>query len=129
MAQSSPSNRLRRLPYLYAAGAILWLVQLTQFAAYLAAPAGRQALEQTVAKAGFAANAHSMLVVESVLIVFVEASAAALHAAAFYGLRRFRPWGWVAAIIVAGLWSLVLIGIPVLVFLMRRQTRAAYGVP
>ena len=129
MAQTSPGNRLRRLPYLYAVGAILCLVQLTQFAAYLAAPAGRQALEQTLANAGFAANAHSMLVVESVLIVFAEASAAALHAAAFYGLRRFRPWGWVSAIIVAGLWSVVVIGIPVFVFLLRRQTRAAYGVP
>jgi hypothetical protein len=34
----------------------------------------------------------------------------------------------VVAVIVAGAWSLVLIGIPVFVFLLQRQTRKAYGV-
>jgi hypothetical protein len=128
MAEQSPGNRLRWLPYLYAAGAVFWLIELTQFAAVLAAPVGRQQLEQTLANAGFAANAGSMLVVESVIVVFVELSAAALHAAAFYGLRRFRAWGWVTAVLVAGAWSLILVGIPIFVFLLRRQTRAAYGV-
>ncbi|HKW58202.1 MAG TPA: hypothetical protein VJR46_00375 [Candidatus Dormibacteraeota bacterium] len=129
MEETSPGNRLRWLPYLYAAGAIFWLIELTQFAAVLAAPVGRQQLMQTLANAGFASNAGSMLVVESVLIAFVELTAGALHAAAYYGLRRFRPWGWVAAVIVAGAWSLLLVGIPIFVFLLRRQTRAAYGVP
>ena len=128
MTEQSPGNRLRWLPYLYAAGAVFWLIELTQFAAVLAAPVGRQQLEQTLANAGFAANAGSMLVVESVIVVFVELSAAALHAAAFYGLRRFRAWGWVTAVLVAGAWSLILVGIPIFVFLLRRQTRAAYGV-
>jgi hypothetical protein len=129
MAQESPGNRLRRLPYLYAAGAVFWLVLLTQFVAFLAAPLGRQQLEHTLANAGFAANAGPLLAVESALIVFFELSAAALHAAAFYGLRRYRAWGWAAAVIAAGAWSLLLVGIPVFVFLLRRQTRAAYGVP
>lgn len=129
MQETSPGNRLRWLPYLYAAGAVFWLIELTQFAAVLAAPVGRQQLEQTLANAGFAGNVGSMLVVESVLIAFVELTAAALHAAAYYGLRRFRAWGWVSAVIVAGAWSLILVGIPVFVFLLRRQTRAAYGVP
>jgi hypothetical protein len=129
MLTQSPGNRLRWLPYLYAAGAVFWLIELTQFAAVLAAPAGREQLEQALTNAGFGADAASMLVVESVIVVFVELSAAALHGAAFYGLRRFRAWGWVSAVIVAGAWSLIVLGIPVLVFLLRRQTRAAYGVP
>lgn len=129
MAQQSPGNRLRRLPYLYAAGAVFWLIQLTQFAAILAAPAGREQLEQALAGAGFGGNASALLVVESSLIIFFEVTAAGLHAAAFYGLRRYRAWGWVSAVVVAGAWSLVLVGIPVLVFLLRRQTREAYGVP
>jgi hypothetical protein len=129
MQKQSPGNSLRRLPYLYAAGAVFWLIELTQLFAVLAAPAGRQQLEQALANAGFGANAGTLLAVEAALIVFFELSAAALHAAAYYGLRRYRAWGWVSAVIAAGAWSLVLVGIPVFVFLLRRQTRAAYGVP
>ena len=128
LANSPPGNRLRWLPYLFAAGAVFWLIQLTQFAAVVAAPAGRQQLQQTLANAGFARNAAAMLVVESGIIVFFAVSAVALHAAAYYGLRRYRPWGWVAAIIVSAAWSLILLGIPMLVFLLRRQTRQAYGI-
>ena len=129
MAKRSPGNRLRVLPYLYAAGAVFWLILLTQFAAYLVAPTGRQQLEQAITDAGFGGNAGGLLAVEATLIVFFEVSAAALHAAAYYGLRRYRAWGWAAAIVVAGAWSLVLVGIPVFVLLIRRQTREAYGVP
>jgi len=32
------------------------------------------------------------------------------------------------AVIVAAAWSLVLVGIPILVFLLRRPTRQAYGI-
>ncbi len=66
---------------------------------------------------------------ESAIIVFFEASAITLHAAAYYGLRKYRPWGWVAAIITSAAWSLIILGIPVLVFLLRRRTRSAYGIP
>jgi hypothetical protein len=128
MAQQLPGNRLRWLPWIYAAGAVFWLIELTQFAAVLSAPAGRDQLQQTLANAGFARNAAAMLVIESVIIIFLEASAAALHAVAYYGLRRFRAWGWITAVIVAGAWSLVLVGIPLLVFLLRRRTREAYGI-
>ena len=129
LAESPPGSRLRWLPWLFAAGAVLWLVQLTQFAAILAAPAGREQLQQALVKAGFTSDPEQMLVVESVIIVFFELCAIALHAAAYYGLRRFRPWGWIAATIVAAAWSVILLGIPVLVFLLRRRTRQAYGIP
>ena len=129
LADSSPSNRLLWLPYLFAAGAVFWLIQLTQFAAILTAPAGREQLQQTLVNAGFASNAAALLFVESAIIVFFEASAITLHAAAYYGLRKYRPWGWVAAIITSAAWSLIILGIPVLVFLLRRRTRSAYGIP
>ena len=113
---------------MYAAGAIFWLVNLTQSAAVAAAPVGRAQLEQTLVNAGLTHNAASFLVIYFAVVLMFQATAAGLHAAAFYGLRRRRWWGWVIAVIVAGAWSLVLVGIPVLVFLLQRQTRQAYGV-
>lgn len=129
MAETLPGNTLRRLPYLFAAGAVLWLVQLTQFAAVIAAPVGRDQLRQALAGAGFHGDFGALLVVETVFVVFIEGSAAVLHAAAFYGLRRYRAWGWACAVLVSIAWSAVLVGIPVLILLARRRTRAAYGVP
>jgi hypothetical protein len=116
------------LPYLFAAGAIFWLVELTQSAARAAAPVWRDQLQQALMNAGIKGNAASVLVVYLVAILVFEATAAALHGAAYYGLRSRRAWGWIVAVIVAGAWSLVLVGIPVLVLLFRRQTREAYGI-
>ena len=116
----SPGNRLRWLPYLFAAGAVFWLIELTQFAAVVAAPAGREQLRQALLTAGIT-NVNTMLTV-------LEVAAVALHGAAYYGLRAYRAWGWVVAVIVAAAWSLLLVGIPVLVFLLRRPTRQAYGI-
>jgi len=129
LADQSPGNALRRLPWLFAAGAVLWLVQLTQFAAVIASPIGREQLHKTLEGAGFHGDFAALLLVETILVVFIEVSAAALHAAAFYGLRRYRPWGWACAVLVSMAWSVILLGIPVLVLLLRRRTRAAYGVP
>jgi hypothetical protein len=125
----APNTRLRWLPYVFAAGAVFWLVELAQFAAIVAAPAGREQLYQPYLKAGFVRDATTMVVVEVAFIAMFEVTAAALHATAFYGLRRWRAWGWIAAVVVASAWSLVLIGLPMLVFLLQRPTRQAYGVP
>jgi hypothetical protein len=128
LSKPSPGNRLRWLPYLFAAGAIFWLIELTQFAAVLAAPVGREQLRQALVNAGLTSDVDTLLIVESVLIVFFELVAAVLHGAAYYGLKGFRAWGWVVAVIVSAAWSLVLVGIPILVFLLRRPTRDAYGI-
>jgi hypothetical protein len=128
LSKPSPGNRLRWLPYLFAGGAVFWLIELTQFAAVLAAPVGREQLRETLMNAGLTADVDRLLIIESVLIVSLELIAAVLHGAAYYGLRAFRAWGWVVAVIVSAAWSLVLIGIPILVFLLRRPTRAAYGI-
>ena len=107
---------------------MFWLIELTQFAAVLLAPAGRDQLVQSLIAAGIKRDLTTVLVIECVGVIAFEACAAALHATAFYGLRRFRPWGWVAAVITAVAWSLVVIGIPVLVLLLQRPTREAYGI-
>jgi len=68
-----------------------------------------------------------LLVTYAVLLTVVLLLAAALHALAFYGLRRRRRAGWAVAVILAGRWSLLVIGIPFLCLLLRRDTRQAFG--
>jgi hypothetical protein len=121
------NRQLRWLPYLFAAGAVLWLVELTRFAAYLVAPAGREVLKQALIDGGITRNLDATLTTESVLIFFLGTAAVVLHGAAYYGLKRLRVWGWITAVIVSSGWSLVILGIPILVLLLRRSTREAYG--
>jgi hypothetical protein len=128
MSKPSPGNRLRWLPWLFAAGAVFWLIVLTQFTAFLVAPAGREQLRQAVINQGITGNVDNILALDAAIVVFVEVAAAILHGAAYYGLKAFRSWGWVVAVIVSAAWSLVLVGIPVLLFLLRRPTREAYGI-
>ena len=127
LSKTSPGNQLRWLPYLFAAGAVFWLIELTQFAAVVAAPAGREQLRQALLTAGIT-NVNTMLTVEVVILASLEVAAVALHGAAYYGLRAYRAWGWVVAVVVTSFWSLFIVGIPVLVFLLRRPTRQAYGI-
>ncbi len=127
-APPATSPTLRWLPWIFAIGAVFWLVNLTQAAALAAAPVGRAQLEQTLVSSGFTHTASAFLVVYFAAVFVFEGTAAFLHGAAYYGLRARRWWGWVVAVIVAGAWSLVLIGIPMLVFLLQRRTREAYGV-
>jgi hypothetical protein len=123
-----PAPKLRWLPYVYGAGAVFWLIELAQFAAIVAAPAGRDQLHQALVAAGVNQNVWAVVIVESIIVATFEAGAATLHAAAYFGLRRMRSWGWIAAIILAAGWSLILVGIPVLVILWRRPTRQSYGI-
>jgi hypothetical protein len=71
---------------------------------------------------------RGVLAIYWVILIGGSLVAAALHGTAFYGLRRFRRWGWIAALVVASLWSLLIVGIPVLVRLVNRNVRQAYGV-
>jgi len=120
---------LRWLPFIFGAGAVFWLVQLAQFAAIIAAPAGRDQLNQALVQAGVKGDLSTLIVFEAILVCFFVIVAALLHAIAYFGLKARKPWGWIAAVIVAAAWSLVLIGIPVLVVLVRSSTRHAYGIP
>ena len=94
----------------------------------LLAPAGRTQLVTEMARQGVPADAQAMaLVVYGVFLIGAALAAAGLHAAAFYGLRRRRWWGWLAAVIVAGFWSLLIVGLPVLLKLVSRNVRQAFG--
>ncbi|MGA7912784.1 MAG: hypothetical protein WB682_03590 [Candidatus Dormiibacterota bacterium] len=126
LATATP--RLRWLPFVFAAGAVFWLVELVQFAAIVAAPAGRDQLRQALIDAGIKQDISTVMVYEAVVVFVFEAVVTALHATAYFGLRRLRPWGWIAAVIVSAAWSLILVGIPVLVVLLRRETRQSFGI-
>ncbi len=51
-AAPAPMPSLRWLPFVFAAGAVFWLIELVQFAAVVAAPAGREQLEDALRQAG-----------------------------------------------------------------------------
>ena len=120
---------LRWLPFIFAAGAIFWLVQLVQFAAVVAAPNGRDQLHQAVVQAGVKGDVSTLIAIEVAVVFFFVGAAACLHATAYFGLKARRPWGWIVALIVTAGWSLVLVGIPVLYLLLKSSTRRAYGIP
>jgi len=83
----------------------------------------------TVIAYGLFFNALIAFLLIAVVIFFFVIAAAFLHGIAYFGLRARKPWGWIAAVIMAAAWSLILIGIPVLVVLIRSSPRHAYGVP
>ena len=117
------------LPWLYAAGAVFFLVWGTQALALVLAPAGQSQLLAEMARQGIPADMRrTVLLIYGIALIGAALAAAGLHAAAFYGLRRRRWWGWLAAVVVAGVWSLLIVGIPVLVRLVSRPVRTAFGV-
>jgi hypothetical protein len=117
------------LPWFFAAGAVFFLVEATRGLASLASPAGRAQLLEALAQQGVSASMReSMLAAYWVILIGGSLVAAALHGAAFHGLRRLRRWGWVSALVVAAGWSLVIVGIPIMVRLMSRNVRQAFGI-
>ena len=112
------------LPWVYAAGAVGLLVFATQQAAMVLAPAGRAELYQTFGQRGVPSVDMGLMVVDyAVMVVGVPILGAVFHALAFYGLRRMTRWGWIFAVVVASVWSLVLLGIPFLVRLLNPEVR------
>lgn len=116
------------LPWIYAAGAVYWLITCARAAAYLAAPGGVQAFVRE-SGVGFPGLRDPAVVGPALGVSLgLYALAAGLHGVAYFGLRRRALWGWTVAVLVAALWSLLLIGIPILYVLLRRSTRRAFGV-
>jgi hypothetical protein len=116
---------LGSLPAIYAMGAIWFLVMATLALATLVSPHGRG---QVVGpNASLASPAHLLILFAFELIV-LPVMLAVLHGVAYYGLRRTARWGWLAAVVVAGCWSLVLLGIPVLIRLLQADIRRAFRV-
>jgi len=116
------------LPWFYAAGAILFLFDAARGAAFLASPGGRSQLLAGLARQGVDASMQQGFLTVYWLVLVGFVAAAAVHGAAFYGLRRLRLWGWISALVVAIVWSLLIVGIPVLVRLVSRDVRRAFGV-
>lgn len=129
VASSRERVTLGLLPWFYAAGAVFFLIWATQALAVFLSPAGRAQLLSEIARQGYsAAEQPWVLVGQGVFVLGAELVAAGLHATAFYGLRRVRRWGWLAAVVIAGFWSLLVVGIPVLRRLLSPPIRHAYGV-
>jgi hypothetical protein len=127
--KAPPPTGLRWLPLIFGAGTVFWLIQIVQFAAVLAAPAGRDQLQRALVQAGVTGDVSTWMVAEAALLFFFVGAAVCLHATAYFGLKARRPWGWVAAVIVSAAWSLILVGIPVLYVLIKSTTRRAYQIP
>jgi hypothetical protein len=125
---SIPAHVPRALPWIYAAGAILALVSAAQAAAVLASGVGRAQLAQQLAAGGVSPATNSLVVAFAGGQLAFYLLAGGLHALAYYGLRARRRWGWLVALLLAGLWSLLLVGIPVLYVLLKPATRRAYGI-
>lgn len=120
---------VRVIPWIYAAGAILSALWLTSSLAFAVAPKGRSQLMQDITSTHVAASEASLvLALRIAFSVGIPAVLLVGHGLAYYGLRARARWGWLSAVIIAGLWSIVLAGIPVLVRLLRREVREAYGV-
>ena len=127
--KTPPAVSLGLLPWFYAAGAILFLIEATQGLAYLVSPGGRAQLAAELTRQGVApAMQADILTAYWIILIGGSLVAAVLHATAFYGLRRLRRWGWIAAVVVAAIWSLLIVGIPVLVRLVSRPVRQSFGV-
>jgi hypothetical protein len=129
IAAAPEPTTLGLLPWFYAAGAVFFLVWATQALAVFASPTGRGQLMSDLAKQGYSSAIRPwVLVGQGFFVLGASLVAAGLHATAFYGLRRVRRWGWLAAVVIAGFWSLLVVGIPVLRRLLSPPIRHAYGV-
>jgi len=110
-APIAAAARLGTLQFYFAFWAVALLVWATVDVAVLAAPAVSPGLPVTT----------------QLVVIVIKVLLAAVHGVAYYGIRARRVTGWLTGVVLAGLWSLVLIGIPALFILLQRSTREAFG--
>jgi ribosomal protein L40E len=117
------------IPWIYAVGAFLNAGALAWVLAEGVTSGGRANWNSAMAQAGVPAAQFATTRVEGTVIFgVIFLLLAAGHAVAYQGLRAKKRWGWLVGVVLAALWSIILVGIPVLVKLVQRQVRAAYGV-
>ncbi len=110
-------------------GAFLNLMLLAMTLPYFITATGRGRLvDQFIAAGVDPSGAAGLVVADGLILVTILLSGAMIHSVAYFGLRAHRRIGWLFAVIAASLWSLVLVGIPILATLLRREVRAAYQV-
>jgi hypothetical protein len=115
-------------PWLYIVGAVLAFISATLSLASLVGPHGRaQVIEDLIGQGFPIRNQGAMVAIVAMVRVAAPLLGGVLHAVAFHGLRRSRRWGWVAAVVVAAAWSVLLVGIPILFLLLRRDVRNTFG--
>jgi hypothetical protein len=117
------------LPWIYGVGAFLDVALLAWVLAEGVTSGGSANWNSALAQAGIPASQFATSRVELTAIFGVLLLLLAVgHAAAYQGLRARKRWGWILGVALAALWSLVVVGIPVLLKLVQRQVREAYGV-
>ncbi|HUZ89397.1 MAG TPA: hypothetical protein VMU49_06175 [Candidatus Acidoferrales bacterium] len=109
-------------PWFFALAAIFLLIWATSILANLMNPIGR-----AQAQAAVGAGAGSITTYGAVFITLLVLLSL-VHAVAYYGLRAGRKGGWITATVLAAIWCLILVGIPVLIRLSTRSTRRAFGI-
>ena len=120
--------QLALVSFLCAAGAVFWAILLAQTAAVIAAPTGRAGIDDLLAKSGVAPSMRmTSLVIYATVLILLCLVPMALHAVAYYTFKGRRRAGWVMSVLLAGAWSFVLVGIPFLYILMKRDVRTAFG--
>ena len=120
---------VRLIPWIYAVGAVLSALWATYSLAQVVASKGREQMLQAIASEHLSANEQTLVLgMQIAFSVGLPVLLLVGHGLAYYGLRARARWGWLAAVIMAGLWSIVIAGIPVLVRLLRRDVREVYGV-
>ena len=108
---------------------MFFLIWATRTLALFVSSVGRDQLLTEMGRQGVTARDQpAVLIAYGLLLIGGALAAAGLHAAAFYGLRRHRRWGWLSAVVVAAIWSLALVGVPVLLRLINRNVRQSFGV-
>jgi len=120
-SRPQPGQVLGTTPWFFALASIFLLVWATSALAVVLNAAGRARLAAGVG--GSAADAA----IYSAVLIAIAVILAGLHGLVFYDLRGGRRRGWITAIVLAALWSLILVGLPVLVRLLGRRTRQAFG--
>ena len=114
--------------FLSAVGAIFLLITLARTATFLAAPHGREQLLAQIAAAGVPKGTENdVLLVYGILIVLIEAALVAAHGLAYYTIPSRRLVAWATALVLAQLWSFLLVGIPITIALVRPDIRRQFG--
>jgi hypothetical protein len=120
--QPATAAVLGLLAPLYASGGVAFLVLATVALAMLVSPNGRSQLLTENANLAAPSTLMLLFALEGVLLPVLIAIP---HGVAFHGLRRMTRWGWLAAVVLASFWSLILLGVPVLVRLLQPDVRRA----
>ena len=114
------AQTVRALSWFFALGGVVLTIWDASALAVVLNPVGQTQLRR------LAPGSSLDPVVVAGLVVSVVGLIAGLHAVAFHGLRARQRRGWVSAVLLAVVWSPVVVGIPVLWRLLQPRVRAIF---